>query len=710
MHELENNNVESSDTDTTDKTEILTPTDPKFVIMRAFDQLLPLVPSQETLFSSSLLSLVFRGITHLSNNDMSDISAFLRKKLNSTYKNAMSRSQIETRLSEYLDTDTLWEGRTYVGEKNGQLFVGSEDKPVYISNFILRPLHTIVVDKGHKYHVYDAHVRANDGPPVVKKFMLRASDFDSLGDLQKQIKLQLSGTSARINRCGNYMEEIAYKHIDLAQWEAQKTGTSLIGLERLEDNGPKYFCTPNGIYDLEGNKSKDIVYMGNEEANQEELKNLTNLEYDPNTWKSTAALFLQNILHINEKRSMMSALGWIGAIPHDYVVRKEAGTGFFPHCHIVGEPGSGKTTFMTILKQFMGHNDASPRAFPTPFETAKLLNSSYNIPTVLDEYAKRWRKEHLDDINKILVEAFNRSRWSRGQSNLSSVYYKHKNPLMFGGQIPTSDAALATRIVPIQIFKTFQNTALGKKSVQHLEALQKAPDKNFWVGYNLWCAKYANEEVKSVYEKYRSICRSTSGLDNRVADIYAIVMLGLHFIRSLALELNVDIGYSEDDILSMVNFLASSASEVNPDSISPLEDFLHDLASYAFSMGNNTITGRHFGKGLSVMHVIPEKGPGEYGNKIKQTACIYGKDLVLVKMKEMVDVINKHKGKSGNHSYEEIMTFVESRFRESLEHPVDDSNLVLAPKQYRTRFGLYTAFSRDTLFAEYGDFSDLLKN
>src|SRR5690606_5591355 len=104
--------------------------------------------------------------------------------------------------------------------------------------------------------------------------MLRAEDFNKLENLQKQVATQLINTAANISGCNLYMKDLLHKYINLADWEYEREGTSLIGLEVI--NEQKYFCAPSGIYGLDGSVSDQIMYMGNEQSNVDEVKKLDN--------------------------------------------------------------------------------------------------------------------------------------------------------------------------------------------------------------------------------------------------------------------------------------------------------------------------------------------------------------------------------------------------------------------------------------------------
>jgi len=663
---------------------------------------LDVLPSKDRLFD--ILNVVLEGISELSESEKNILIRHTYAELKG-HKATVPMQKIDKYFSDFFGRGREWEGRTYIGEESNQMYIQGKTTKIYISNFTLTPKHIITVHGGERFHVYTADIKnmPDYHPPV----MLRAKDFNTLDSLQKQVEKQLGNTSAFISNCSGNMGDLAHKHIVLAKFECEKQGTSLIGLERLEDDGPKFFCTPNGIYDLEGKKSEDIIYMGNEQSNQEELKNLVNLEYDPEEWKKTAKTFLKHILSINSKTSMMLFLGWMGAIPHDYVVRKECHVNGFPHFHVVGEPGAGKTTFMSLVKQFMGHNDSTPRTFPSPFELGKLLNSSYNIPVLLDEYGKRWDEERLNKTNIALVESYNKTRFSKGRADQSSVYYKYKNPIMLGGQIPIADQALASRTITIRMLKSFHGSKHGEQAQHSLRVLRNVKNKNFWTGYNIWAAKHDNKEVSKIYEMY-NVHAHAHIKDSRVADIYTIVMLGLHFIFLLSKDLETSVGYDKDDIVELSKQVGSDDSLPGLSDVNLLQEFLKDLSRCAVSIGNNNIYGKNFGIGHTVMRLTPSKADsGQYGNKTKHPACIHGRDLILIKIDSASALLNQWQKKKSGYNDREIMTFIESEFQKSMQNPLNENNLVLAPKQYRTQWGFYTAFHKSVLESEFPEFANV---
>jgi len=683
-------------------------------VLEKFDAALTLAKSSSVLENTTLLKFVFESFESPTTDEIDMLTLHIRRELGKCTHTVPSRNAIKLKLESFLSQDKIWDGYNFVGEEDGKLFVWHKNKKMFISNFILHPKNAIIVQGagGKKYHEFEVQV---EGRTRVSKLLLTSDHFNTLPALQEQLKLQSPEMSLRINGCNNYMNDLGYKYIDLPQWGEEKQGTSLLGLEVLQD-GNKYFCSPNTIYGLDGKESKDIVAMGNEEANQQEVQNWSNLSYDETEWRQISKIFLENILHINDFSEMVLLVGWMGAIPHDYVVRKVAKLSYFPHCQIVGEPGAGKSTIMTLIKQYMGHNDSAPRAFPSAFEIGKLLNSSYTIPVVLDEYGKRWDMKRVDNINAILVESFTRSYYSKGTANQSSIYYKHKNPLMFGGQVPAKDKALAERVVDIRLKKAFHRTVQGRKSHNHLEILKNQKDKNFWVGYNLWCARHSNDVVLKVLRLYMQ--ESSKHIkDERVSSIYAIVMLGLHYLKKLSNELGVDMGITDSDILEIPSLLGNSNKIETLEDTNTLREMLRGLAQLGIQYGNNSSQyGQLFGDGKAVMRTTPKTDvtdPGTYG-KNKAMACIYGNELLLIKVSDVINSLNQGINKNNMYDESEVMTFIQADFEMSLERCREGSieersdNLILAPKTYRNKYGNYTAVCWEKLISEFPEFTQIL--
>lgn len=669
-------------------------------IKMRFATLLSILQDKAEILEEGPMRIITQGVKGLEEKDINDIMMHVVKCIKGT---GLRPKDVEKILRFHLTSDEDWTGFNRVEELNGEMRIYAGNKMGRVANFTMKPKYCVQVHGDDLYYVYDVRVQ---NYPEVRTAYFTADDFTDVQKLKDRIKEQLKGTGAYLNLTVGNTADLHHKYVRLADFSNRKFGTSLIGLERLTEDGPKYFCTPNGIYDLDGNKSEDILYMANMHSNIEELRNLTNLEFHGwEQWRKVAKEFLSNVIQINEKNAMMSIVGWIGAIPHDYVIRKVVPIGFFPHCHIVGEPGSGKSTIMTILKQFMGHNDSAPRTFPTPFELSKLLNTSYTIPTVLDEYGKRWDQDRTNKINAILVECFTKSRWSRGSANLSSTHFKYKNPVLMGGQVPTNDQALSTRMVAVNLYKSFHNTSQGKKAQAALLRLQKMEDKNFWVGYCLWAAKHTNEEVEKKFKEYRKISRKHLN-DNRIADIQTVVMLGLYYMKKLADELGADIGYTyEEEIEQMPEIYAAKLGLELSEDNSPLYEFLQDVAAYASTVGNSHIHGRYFGKGLAVCeYQPPNEGAGEYGRTARYPAAIYGRECILMKVNVMVNRLNA--ANKTNYNEREIMTFIDSEFQKTLNDPMSPNSLVLAPRQFKSRYGMYTVFSKQRLvelFPEYAN-------
>lgn len=667
--------------------------------------------TKEILLNPSYLSQMFTGIKSLTESEISVLSEYMRKKIKTSLREDIPQNTIYKLILGYFSEEHPWHGRTYVGEENGAIYIVERNEKKFISTFVLVPKHTIVVEgkNGNLYGFYDLII---SGRKKKHTLMLRTKDFNNIKELQSRISEQIPGSMASINNCNSdVLNSLVHKYFILPEWGKEKIGTSLLGMEVLAD-GKKYFCTGKEVYNLEGTVSNDIVSMGNEASNREEIKNWTNLSYNADSWPSVVKGFLENALQIADKNEMSLLLGWMGAIPHDYVLRKESKTNYFPHCQVVGEPGAGKSTIMTLMKQYMGHNDSSPRSFPSSFELGKLLNSSYTIPVVLDEYGKRWTPQMTDAVDKILVESFTRPYYSKGTANQDSIYYKFKNAIMYGGQKRTSDKALSERVIDINIQKSFHNTSQGKTAYNHIMNLQKQEDKNFWVGYNLWCAKHPNSEVLGIFNMYREKTRKNIK-DKRISDVYAITMLGLHFLKKLSDELGVSFDLSYEEIGKKAEEIGTSTKVGALEESNLLREFLSDVAQLGVQHGNNKYHGRNFGTGLSVAMQAtnkPADESGVYGQRTKNAACVYGNDLLLIKVKEMVDVLNRGM-RQPKYDDTEIMTFIDSEFSSSLSKSCKESNknyiedrkqnLVLAPNKFRTKYGAYTALNYNVVKEEF---------
>jgi len=142
--------------------------------------------------------------------------------------------------------------------------------------------------------------------------------------------------------------------------------------------------------------------------------------------------------------------------------------------------------------------------------------------------------------------------------------------------------------------------------------------------------------------------------------------------------------------IKQINGLVADEEIIFPEVIPQLKAFLIDVGQ---CLENNIdILLPHRDASPNILHCIPStKGAGKFGARVKKDACVHGKAMVLVRINAVANKLNEIR----NNIYDPpaILNEIEDEFLKSISNPESPANIVLAPRQYKSKHGHYTAFS-----------------
>lgn len=193
-------------------------------------------------------------------------------------------------------------------------------------------------------------------------------------------------------------------------------------------------------------------------------------------------LFVENVLSLHKRSTMITILGLLMSIPFETIVRIDGHIGGFPHLGVNGVNGAGKTALISTLMSFVGYgmNPEIPN-FGTQFANSQAIGTSYHIPVAFDEFRPHeWIQSLRHSVERLLRKSYNRGYSAKGQKDLSTRRFDYRNPIIFIGQMGTSDQAIAERIVPVSVDVNFLKSKDSKVAKETYHLLNNAEDKRFW--------------------------------------------------------------------------------------------------------------------------------------------------------------------------------------------------------------------------------------
>jgi len=657
----------------------------------------------------------------LTQGDINKVSSLLYSKMPEM---GLSYKEICSALSEIVRKDDLWAGIScYVGEDKGRIYIersSAKGKPIkeFVSNFVLNPIYTLEInnkDLNETFYVYDLLVTTKPGRKYTVK--LTSSDFNNLKDFQTRLREQASQSGCAIHDAQMHMRGLHHRYVTLglASVDRIKTGTCVLGYERLTDDGKKYFCATNGqVYDEYGDTSEELVYVGSQVSSVDIslLDSLTHLEYDKEKWyNDIAPTFMKEAMKLHTRDNMLLIIGWMAALPHEYNIRQVHQA--FPLLHVAGQQGAGKSTIIQALKPFMGYKSDSIDNFPSAPAMTKSATIGYTIPLVYDEYGgsegdNGWSKERYNQTHLVMKEIYAKNvvkKLGKGEGGQGSFVYKMRSSLITLGQSFLSDLSIATRAVQVYVYSAFHSTDRGRIAKQAASNLRDMKNKNFWTGFNLWAMRQDDDTIREQLRYYETQTSALNAKGSRQKNVASTIMLGLHMWHKMALEIGLseaEIGYTAQDILSVPQIMSDNIDTANggDEESNILLEFLRDVGNDGYTVGNTSHTGSIYGKGFNVSLHTPNTAPdepGKYGKSGKD-ACVFGQDMILIDIDAMCTHINR-KFNVSKYKPKDLNVYIQSAFELSKQN--QGKGLVLAPNGYQVRVGSskkrYTAFNKSVL-------------
>lgn len=576
-------------------------------------------------------------------------------------------------------------------------------RPVYIVTYEVETLEEQVTTEGFGLFQIEA-INRRTGKLTSSTITLRSYNFSTVSAFREVLRdskahgALVFGTDYEITQLGEYL------FFDVIA--DQRTGVNIIGIKRT-NTGDTVIVTPKGVYDSKGNKVPDMVYVRDEVISVNEVMKLNGMLYEENLWKEkTLPLFIENVLSLHKRSTMITILGWMMSIPFETYVRVDAHVGGFPHLMISGVNGGGKTGVISTLLPYLGYGTKPEIAnFGTQFANNQAVGTSYHIPVAFDEFRPHeWQQSQKNSVERFLRESYNRGYYAKGNKDLSTRRFDYRNPIIILGQMATSDQAIAERVIPVYVDVNFLKSKDSEIAKKTYHLLNNGEDKMFWTGYLIWCANQNKEEILKIYETSKvNIAKKYPQLKEREIVNYAVVSLGLYYFKKLADEHGLDCHYSDDEIYNVVDTITEHAEVTLGNKTDDLWRFLEDLAWYGSTFGNDK--GKVFGIGKTIMVYQPSEDKKDvYGKDGEMKAEVRGRKVLLIKISDAIKTLNSY-GVKNKYDEKMLMPIIKGKFQEAQTN--NGQGLVLAPYGYRALGGRYTAFNWEEVKDMFGFVDDL---
>ncbi|MCM3130080.1 hypothetical protein ACFQ3J_26935 [Paenibacillus provencensis] len=432
-------------------------------------------------------------------------------------------------------------------------------RPIYIVLYQTETLEEQVTTEGFGvFEIVSKH--RTTGREARSRIELRSHNFFTASSLRETLREKkvhgafVYGTDTEIGQLGEYLffEIIAI----------ERTGINTIGIKRIE-SGKAVIVTPQKVYDSNGNEQPDLVYVRDEVVSIPEIMKLQGLGYYEDSWKQVVLpLFVENVLSLHKRSTMITVLGWLMSLPFETIIRVAGNLGGFPHLAVSGVNGGGKTGLIVTLMAYLGYGTHPEIAnFGTQFANSQAIGTSYHIPVPFDEFRPHeWTQVLRNAVERLLRESYNRGYSAKGQKDLSTRRFDYRNAIIFIGQMGTSDQAITERVVPVSVDVNFLKSKESKVAKETYHLLNNVEDKRFWTGYLLWCERQDEAEVLATYEHSKQrIAAKYPQLKEREIGNYAVVSLGLYYFKKLADEYRLDCHYTDDEIYDVVDIITEHA-------------------------------------------------------------------------------------------------------------------------------------------------------
>lgn len=348
----------------------------------------------------------------------------------STYARDGGALVTESLLDSKLRRDNLW-----VTTRDG------EEYP--IANFSLMPKQRLVAD-GKEYLVCDY-----SGPGLVKEAIIPGEVMISPKDLLKFMAIPgmaFSGTNK--------------DYIAVVQRMAARQVPTIKGVSVIGWSG-NTLVTPAS--------SGEIKYLPQHLPLEMEFR------IDAPDERQYLEALAKNLPLLHEPGAVWSAMGWLAATAFSPMLRERLDC--FPLLLVWGIQGSGKTTMMRTLWEFMGIQGeprSCKRTIYSSIREAAIINCA---PIILDEFRDNESGTRMQQLRTLLRGIYDGHIEQRGTgiSSAPVTTYRLTAPHCVIGETPFIDPALLERAVSIELGRRFitEAGAAGRAALAALAALPR---------------------------------------------------------------------------------------------------------------------------------------------------------------------------------------------------------------------------------------------
>jgi hypothetical protein len=274
----------------------------------------------------------------------------------------------------------------------------------------------------------------------------------------------------------------------------------------------------------------------------------------PQQWRAVAAAFLTKIILINNKKKMLTMLGWfLASTLKPYLAKHDIQLGIL---NVYGSKESGKTSSTLMFLRFFGYMLARGISTSKTFTVMKKLSMYNSQPVWYDEY--RESKREAPQIKELIRSTYDGAVEYRGQGDLSSEAFVLVAPFIISGEDRPDDPATNDRLCPV-------NLKPHEKQEQPYLELERMQGKEYFIlGYIQWLLEkwdrldalrvQAQEEVQKL-RAFESIRAEKTGV---------CVLFGLLIGLELQQHLGIEPSYAFDEALNTIKELAVSIQKKRP--------------------------------------------------------------------------------------------------------------------------------------------------
>ncbi len=426
----------------------------------------------------------------------------------------------------------------FIREASGCYLYYKGEEPREITNFVIRPnYHTFEDNK----LIMNATAITRNGEEVVLEFC--SSDLANKQAFkrmlsEKSIALGYTGTDDILEQLKEYLWNLDWTDVE---------SVNEIGLHLY--HGEWVYVDHNGAIDKYGKPVSGMV------LNDSRAEIKSNLRKGKTISDYRLRNILSAVVGYNDTKRTVIVLAWIAAAflnAHFEALHLK-----LPHLCLVGEAGSGKSTVLErVIAPIFGSDDTLAIGQFTQFTSIKSVGSSNIIPLLLDEF----KPSKLTQKRKEFIENFLRSSYDhqdvkRGRSDLTTVKYRYKAPVVIAGEESLGETALRERSVEVLYTKATHTTAYQET----LNTLLGNEDVLLDLGFTLLMTAMDTtvEEVENWYVAPANANAALAKYPARVQHSAHMLYCGISLVEKMcfdySLSLEEVLGFSKDSAIACIN-------------------------------------------------------------------------------------------------------------------------------------------------------------